>query len=62
MEFRPIKTEEDYEAAKQRIWALMDAQPNTPEENELEVLAILVDAYERKHFPIEKPRLEPAGR
>lgn len=57
MQFRPIKTEADYIAARERIWALMDAEPDTPEENELEVLAILVDAYERKQFPMDTPDL-----
>jgi HTH-type transcriptional regulator / antitoxin HigA len=66
---KPIRTEEDYEAALLRIEALMDAEADTPEADELEVLATLVDLYEEKHFPIDWPdpiaairfRIEQAG-
>jgi HTH-type transcriptional regulator / antitoxin HigA len=51
----PIKTPEDHKAALDRIDQLMDADENTPEAAELEVLAILVDRYEREAFPIEAP-------
>ena len=33
----------------------MSAQKNTPEGDELEVLATLVDVYEGEHFPIDAP-------
>jgi HTH-type transcriptional regulator / antitoxin HigA len=52
---KPIRTEEDYEAALQRIDSLMDAEAETPEADELEVLATLVELYEEKHFPIGWP-------
>jgi HTH-type transcriptional regulator / antitoxin HigA len=52
---KPIRTEEDYEAALLRIEALMDAEADTPESDELEVLATLVELYEEKHFPIDWP-------
>ncbi|MCP4199630.1 MAG: transcriptional regulator [Proteobacteria bacterium] len=42
MEIRPIKTEEDHEAALSEIETLLDAEPNTPECDKLEVLATLV--------------------
>lgn len=44
-----IRTEADYEAALDRIDALMDAKPGTPEGEELDVLADLVEHYEEKH-------------
>jgi HTH-type transcriptional regulator / antitoxin HigA len=53
MEIRPIHTAEDHAAAVRRIEALWGAEPDTPEEDELDVLATLVDAYEAQHFPIE---------
>ncbi len=53
MIIRPIKTEDDYNNAMLRIDALMDARPGTEEGAELDVLATLVEAYERDHFPIE---------
>jgi len=31
---------------------LMDSAPDSPEEKELEMLAILIDEYEDEHFPI----------
>ncbi len=55
MVIHPIKTDEDYENAMLRIDALMDAAPGTEEGDELDVLATLVEAYERDHFPIESP-------
>lgn len=50
-----IKTETDYEAALERIEELMDAAPGTPEEDELDVLALLVETYEIKQYPIGMP-------
>ena len=55
MNIHPIKTEDDYSKAMQRIDALMDALPGTEEGDELDVLATLVEAYERNHFPIDSP-------
>jgi HTH-type transcriptional regulator/antitoxin HigA len=55
MVIHPIKTEEDYNNAVLRIDALMDAEPGTEEGDELDVLATLVEAYERVNFPIESP-------
>ena len=71
MEIRPIHTEADYKAALRDISALMEADPDygTPDGDRLDVLAILVQAYEAKHYPISAPdpieaikfRLEQAG-
>jgi len=55
MVIHPIKTEKDYNNAMLRIDALMDAEPGTEEGDELDVLATLVEAYERVNFPIEPP-------
>lgn len=55
MSIRPIKTQADHRSALARIAALMDAQPETAEGDELDVLATLVEAYEREHFPIDLP-------
>ena len=52
MEINPIKTEADYEAALEEVYALFDAQPDTPERDKLDILATLVEAYEKKHYPI----------
>jgi HTH-type transcriptional regulator/antitoxin HigA len=52
MDIRPIKTEEDYNAALERVDALMDAEENTPEGDELDILVTLITAHEAKHYPI----------
>jgi HTH-type transcriptional regulator / antitoxin HigA len=49
---RPIKTETDYQEALERAGALMSSKPNTPEADELEVLATLIELYEDKYFPL----------
>ena len=55
MNIKPIKTEVDYDAALARISELMDAELNTLEGDELDVLGTLVEAYESKHHPISSP-------
>lgn len=52
---KPIKTDADHAAAVARIDALMDAAPDSPDGDELDVLSTLVDAYEARHFPIDPP-------
>ena len=53
MDIQPIRTTADHDVALERISELMSAEVGTPEGDELDVLATLVDAYERAHFPIE---------
>jgi len=55
MELKPIKTEMDYRAALKRLEEIFDAQIGTPESDELEILGLMVDDYENKHYPIEAP-------
>lgn len=55
MVIKPIKTKRDYERALAEIDKLMDAKPNTPEGDRLDVLATLVAAWEEKHYLIEAP-------
>jgi HTH-type transcriptional regulator / antitoxin HigA len=50
-----IKTEKDYQLALKRIEKHMDAKARTPQGDELELLAALVDLYEREHEPISPP-------
>ena len=52
---KAIKTEAQHRAALKRIDQLMDAAPGSREGAELEVLAILVERYERERFPIAPP-------
>lgn len=55
MTVKPLKTEEDYQRALQRLEDIFDALPNTEEGDELEVLSILIDAYEKQHHSIDLP-------
>ena len=55
MNIKPIKNEEDYTQTLNYIESLMDAKPNTPQMDELEVLTTLVEAYEEHHYRIEAP-------
>ena len=50
-----IKNEAEYDAALERIDALMNAAPGSSEEEELELLALLVEKYEQERYPIELP-------
>lgn len=52
---RPINTREDYEAALAIAASLMDAEPGTPEDEQLDALVTLIQAYEEQHFPIGLP-------
>jgi HTH-type transcriptional regulator/antitoxin HigA len=55
MRIKPIKTEEDYHQAIERLEIIFDAKPGSSEGDELEVLGILIDEFENKHFPIDMP-------
>lgn len=55
MDIKPIKTEEDYQAALKMIDELWDAKPGTPEGDKLDILTTLIEIYEDRYFPIEAP-------
>ena len=55
MEIKPIRTKADHRAALKEIETLMFARRGTPEGERLDVLVTLVEAYERKHFPMDLP-------
>lgn len=55
MEIRPIRTQTDYQEALREIELLFDVAQDTPEHDRLDILSTLVEAYEKKHFPIELP-------
>jgi HTH-type transcriptional regulator/antitoxin HigA len=52
---KPIKNEETYNKALARIEELWGAEPDTPNGDELDILLVLVEAYEEKHYPIPPP-------
>ncbi len=55
MNIKPIKTKKDYNDAIARMEKLWGAKSRTPEGDELDILATLIDKYEEEHFPIEAP-------
>ncbi len=55
MDIKPIKTDADYRAALKEAESLMMAEPNTPEGEKVDILTTLIEAYERKHFPLDLP-------
>ena len=70
MEIKPIKNERDYEQALRRMESLWNSPEGSPESDELDVLATLIEAYERERFPMDMPdpveaikfRLEQEGK
>ncbi|MES9902900.1 MAG: transcriptional regulator [Sedimenticola sp.] len=69
MDIKPIKTEQDYDAALAEVEALWGAPVDTSEGDRLDVLITLIEAYEARHHPIDPPdpidailfRMEQAG-
>ncbi len=55
MIIKPIKTEADYREALKRLEIVFDAAIGTPESDEADILGLLIDEYEKKHYPIEAP-------
>ena len=51
----PIRTEEDHEVALSRLAEIFQAEIGTPEGDERDILADLVELYEDKHYPIGLP-------
>jgi HTH-type transcriptional regulator/antitoxin HigA len=51
----PIRNEHEHKGALARIDELMDAEDGSLEAAELQLLAILVERYEREAFPIDAP-------
>lgn len=55
MKPKVIKTEAEYKMALVHLEALMEAKPDVAIEDEMELFAILIENYEREHFPIGLP-------
>jgi HTH-type transcriptional regulator/antitoxin HigA len=54
---RPLRSESDYDAALKEIERYFESEPKpgTPEGDRFDLLALVVEDYERKHWPIEPP-------
>lgn len=55
MELKPLHHEAEYCAALVEVEALWDASDGSPEADRLEVLSMLISAYEQRYYPIEAP-------
>jgi len=55
MNLKPIRTRNDYQQALDRLEVIFDGKKGTDEGDELEILGILIEQYENKHFPIDLP-------
>jgi HTH-type transcriptional regulator / antitoxin HigA len=51
----PVVDEKSHRKALRQIEQLWNAPPHSPQERQLDALATLVDAYERRAFPILPP-------
>ena len=55
MNIHPVRNRKNLKKALARIDRIIDAEPGTPEYDELDIISTLVEAYESKHFPIAPP-------
>jgi HTH-type transcriptional regulator/antitoxin HigA len=57
MKIKPIRTKKEHKAALARVYELMELDPaeGTPELDELELLAMVVEEYEDEHEPVLPP-------
>lgn len=55
MNIKPIRTESDYRLTLDRLELIFDAEIGTPDSDEADILGLLVDEYEKKHYPIDAP-------
>lgn len=55
MNIKPIKTEQDYQNALERLAIIFDAATHTKEGDEADILSLLIENYENQYYPIEAP-------
>ena len=55
MNIKPIKSKSDYLEALNRLDIIFDAKIGSPESDEADVLGLMIDEYEKKHYPIDTP-------
>lgn len=59
MNWKALKTEEDYNKASLRLMEIFDVEPNAPEFDELDLLIILIKDYDDRHYSVpERDDLE----
>jgi HTH-type transcriptional regulator/antitoxin HigA len=55
MEIKIIKTEEQYKIYLKRMREIFNAEEGSPESDELDMLALVLDKYEEEYYPIPEP-------
>jgi len=55
MNIKPIRTESDYRLTLERLELIFDAEIGTPDSDEADILGLMIDEYEKKHYPIDAP-------
>jgi len=55
MRLKIIRTEKDYQESLSRLEKIFDSKSGSKDGDELEILSILIDQYEKEHFPIDLP-------
>ncbi|MFP4366973.1 MAG: type II toxin-antitoxin system HigA family antitoxin [Bacteroidales bacterium] len=55
MNIKPIRTESDYQLALQRLEKIFNAPIGTMESDEADILGLMIDEYEKKHYPVDTP-------
>jgi len=55
MNITPIRSDSDYRLALKRLEEIFDASIGTSESDEADILGLIIDEYEKKHYPIDSP-------
>lgn len=55
MEWKVIKTEKDYQKALKRLEIIFEAKKGSKDGDELDLLTLLIDNYEKDKYPIDLP-------
>jgi len=52
MNWKVLKTDEDYNKASLRMMEIFNVEPNTPQSDELDLLIVLIKDYDEKHYQL----------
>lgn len=55
MDIKPLKTDSDYQITLSRLEEIFDASIGTHESDEADIIGLMIDEYEKMHYPIDTP-------
>ena len=55
MDIKPIRSASDYKSSLERLALIFDSEIGTHESDEADILGLMIDEYEKKHYPIDAP-------